>query len=257
MKIHEVKMVNINDLKVDGDNPNIMTTAQEKALEESMNRFGYLTPIIIDQDNVIADGEHRLNIYKKFGIDKIPAIQIDMSTGDRKLLRQILNKLKGEHDPSLDAEEFKKLIEAGMQEDLKIFIQKSDEEILTIINKTEDINIEDKDYYTHKIQAPQYTPSNTKPKLNDLYNKIKTQELVNKINNLNISEEEKEFLIATAQRFIEFRYDKIADYYAHSNENIQKIMEELALVIIDFNDAINSGFIRICQDLANKYQESI
>jgi DNA modification methylase len=159
MIVHEVKMIDIDSIKTDGDNPNVMTKAQEQALEESMNRFGYLTPIVIDHNFVIADGEHRLNIYKKFGMKQIPAIQLDMSTGDRKLLRQILNKLKGEHDPSLDAEEFKKLIEAGMQEDLKRFIQKDDSELRNILKKigAEDmIQLEDNFDTEQALKEPKY-----------------------------------------------------------------------------------------------------
>ena len=43
-----------------------------KALRLSMERFGYLTPIVVDQNNLIADGEHRALIYKEFGLKKFP-----------------------------------------------------------------------------------------------------------------------------------------------------------------------------------------
>jgi hypothetical protein len=45
-------------------------------------------------------------------------------------------------------------------------------------------------------------------------------------------------LIKCSYRFIEFNYKNIAEYYSNAPKEIQELMEDLALVIIDFNKAI-------------------
>ena len=69
--------------------------------------------------------------------------------------------------------------------------------------------------YTKKIQVPLYEPRNKKPHVLELYDKEKHDKLVANIQNSDIPEEEKQFLIKASTRHIVFNYEKIADYYAH------------------------------------------
>ena len=107
------------------------------------------------------------------------------------------------------------------------------------------------DKYSKKIGAPQYLPSANKPKIEELFNDRKYTKLLYDINNSNISEEEKKFLRLAASRHIVFNYSKIADYYAHSNADVQKLMEESALVIVDINDAIANGYVKLSKRLSD------
>lgn len=141
VKEYELINIKIEDIKFDGDNPNIMTVEQEEALTYSMEKFGYLTPIIIDQNNIVADGEHRVKIYKAFGKTEIPAYRIEVTDAERKILRQVMNKLKGKHDKDLDAEEFKKIIDAGLKEELFKFIE--DKEVSKILDSVREAEEDD------------------------------------------------------------------------------------------------------------------
>ena len=67
----------------------------------------------------------------------------------------------------------------------------------------------------------------------------------------NVSEEQKDFLIKAAQRHLGFNYSKIAEYYAHTDKKTQELMEELVLVIIDFNDAVKQGFVEYSEMMKN------
>lgn len=116
-------------------------------------------------------------------------------------------------------------------------------------------NVVDKKYTT-KVGIPQYLPSSEKPKLNHLFNSEKTDLLVERIKNSNVSPEEKDFLIKAAQRHLVFNYAKIADYYAHSNKEMQELMEESALVIIDINDAIANGYVKLSKNIKKIMQDS-
>tara|TARA_R100000808_G_C2154113_1_gene164865 strand:- start:6909 stop:7313 length:405 start_codon:yes stop_codon:yes gene_type:complete len=107
--------------------------------------------------------------------------------------------------------------------------------------------------YSSKIEAPVYTPKNKKPHIFELCNKDKTHKLLRKIDASSLPIEEKQFLMDAARRHNIFDYEKIADYYAQSSREMQELMEESALVIIDFEKAIQNGFVRLCSEVKNQY----
>jgi len=53
------------------------------------------------------------------------------------------------------------------------------------------------------------------------------------------------FLTAAAHRHTVFNYSAIAEYYCHAPANLQALMEASALVIIDFDQAIERGFVQL------------
>ena len=116
--------------------------------------------------------------------------------------------------------------------------------------------IDDEDQkYSNKIEAPVYEPSHKKPHLMFLCDTTKTKALIRDIDEASISEDEKVFLRAAAWRHAVFHYERIADYYAHSTPEVQRLMERSGLVIIDFDAAIEGGFVRLCNDIRTQYYE--
>jgi hypothetical protein len=109
--------------------------------------------------------------------------------------------------------------------------------------------------YSSKIDTPIYQPKNTKPHILELVNKEKTNRLIREINNSNVSSEEKTFLIDAAKRHNVFNYEKIAEYYANSSKEMQNLMEHSALVIIDFERAIQLGYVKLCDEIRTQYLE--
>ena len=109
--------------------------------------------------------------------------------------------------------------------------------------------------YSTKIEAPIYEPKNKKPHIIELCDKSKTHRLIKEIDNSSLPLEEKQFLIDAARRHSVFNYEKIADYYAHSNKEMQNLMEKSGLVIIDFEKAIQYGYVKLCEDIRNQYLE--
>ena len=107
--------------------------------------------------------------------------------------------------------------------------------------------------YSSKIEAPVYEPKNKKPHILELCNKEKTHRLLRKIDSSNLPVEEKTFLIDAARRHNAFNYEKIADYYAHSSREMQELMEDSALVIIDFEKAIQLGYVKLCEEIKTQY----
>lgn len=109
--------------------------------------------------------------------------------------------------------------------------------------------------YTKKIQAPIYTPKGEKPALEQLVDRSKTDQLLDEISAAKIPEEIKSFLYYAAARHMVFNYERIAEYYAHAPAPVQDLMEKSALVIIDFQKAIELGFVALSEALAEAYKE--
>jgi len=127
MEEPKLKNIEINKVKVDLDNPNKMTEAQFTALKKTMEKYGYLVPIIVDKNFKIADGEHRYLAYKELGMKEIPAYVLDIKDPDRRMLRQVMNKLRGYHDGDLDLKDFDKIYKQfGNLDELQALIPDED-----------------------------------------------------------------------------------------------------------------------------------
>ena len=65
-------------------------------------------------------------------------IRLPVEEVDRLTLRQVLNKLHGEHDFLLDSEEFLAIKELGGLDDLQFFLGLHDDKLAKYLNPTED-----------------------------------------------------------------------------------------------------------------------
>ena len=125
------------------------------------------------------------------------------------------------------------------------------------IDIDEEISNEDYDDnpYTTKINIPQYEIKGEEPDIQELYDYDKTLELLNKIEKSTVSEEQKEFLRKAATRHIGFNYNKVAEYYAHQDKEMQELMEQSALIIIDYEDAIKNGYAELIKGIEENTEE--
>ncbi len=115
-----------------------------------------------------------------------------------------------------------------------------------------EVVVEENDY-TKKIKIPIYQPSNKRPEIIELTEPSKLRRLSREIEASNVSEEEKAFLRTAAARHVVFNYTLIADYYVHASKEMQHLMERSALVILDFDKAIQNGYVKLSEDLKNQY----
>lgn len=108
----------------------------------------------------------------------------------------------------------------------------------------------EKEKYSIKVDVPQYTPKNVEPPIKELCNTKRYEEMMAAIETIPDEKKElKDFLKFAATRFLEFNYSKIADFYCHQDPEIQEVMEKMALVIIDFNDAIKYGYVELSKSI--------
>jgi len=137
IRIPKVEIVPIGWIKRDLSNPNRMSKEQFEALKRNLSRYGFIVPIITNMDYLLADGDHRDQAAAALGMTEIPVIRLELNDVERRILRQALNKLHGEHIPSLDAEEFRKILEAGKLVDLAGLIARPEEELRKFISDAE------------------------------------------------------------------------------------------------------------------------
>lgn len=104
--------------------------------------------------------------------------------------------------------------------------------------------------YSRKIAAPIYEPTmDVPPMISDCVNTDKYDQLIEEIEQAEISEDDKRLLKLAAARHIVFDYKNIAERYAHADKLVQHLMEDSALVIIDFDRAIENGFVKMTKRL--------
>lgn len=99
-----------------------MTAQQTASLIESIKRYGFIIPIVTNKDLLIADGEQRWSIAKTLGMKTVPIVRLPVEDVDRRMLRQIMNKIRGQHVLNLDVEEFQRIMDSGHRDDLKLFL---------------------------------------------------------------------------------------------------------------------------------------
>jgi DNA modification methylase len=117
-------------LHVDGDNPNEQDDETFGLLCDRMRDNGWLGgPIITDTDGLIADGEHRWRAAQEIGLSEVPVKQYAIDDATRRLWRQELNKITGEHDSKRDALEYDELLSQGYTDEVEALTDAADEDL--------------------------------------------------------------------------------------------------------------------------------
>ena len=156
----KITPIDLKKIKIDDTNPNRMTDEKKEALKKSIEKFGELQPVIVDKHFNLIDGEHRYHAYKQLGKLQIPAIIVDIENkSDKKLLRQLMNKIRGTHDQEIDADEFKLIMEDYSMEEMSTLLGDSEQEIIKIISILEKepkmmADSQEQQLYKHMVTCP-------------------------------------------------------------------------------------------------------
>lgn len=103
--------------------------------------------------------------------------------------------------------------------------------------------------FTQVIKVPQYEIVGERPELHELADSTRANELKARINSTELPDDIRDFLITATQRHIVFNYRKIAEFYPHASSDVQRLMEDSALIIIDADDAIAKGYAVFAQQI--------
>ena len=178
----QVVMRKIRDLKPYKNNAKKHPKEQVNRIAESIKEFGFTQPVLIDKNMEVVVGHGRILGAKQAGLKEVPTVMLEDLTEEQiKAYRLIDNKLnESDWDEVLLAQELEGLSDVF---DMNMFGDWS-------IGEKE--NEEQKEKYTRKINAPLYEIRGDKPDTTELYNAGKTKELLQRIKESGVSEEEKQ-----------------------------------------------------------------
>ncbi len=248
------KTVLVSDLIPYARNSRTHSDVQVNKIASSIKEFGFLNPVLIDKDNGIIAGHGRVMAAQKLGLKEVPVLQIGHLSDTQKRAYIIADNrlaLDAGWDEEMLRVEFAELADNGFNLELTGFEL---EEISAV--DFDDERKMDEDKYTAKLETPIYEIKGENPTIQELYNNDKTGNLVEKILKTNMPDDVKGFLMAAATRHTVFNYEKIAEFYAHQDADIKSLMEESALVIIDYNKAIENGYVKLTKELMRLSGES-
>lgn len=246
----------------DKRNANKGTDRGREALKQSLARLGAGRSVLVDKHGVTIAGNKTLEAATELGLTKtvevetdgstlvvVKRIDMDLNTDIKARELAFADNRVGELDLEWDPEVLKtdlEMLKSDFLDDLW-----TPEDFLLENNETEDETEAESDTnYSRSVKSPTYVVTGEKPKLTDLFDKSVTTKLISNIDKSNLTEDVKEFLRIAAQRHTVLHFKHIAEYYAHANEELQSLMEENALIIIDFNKAIELGLVELTKEIA-------
>lgn len=224
-------------LKPYANNPRDNESAVEP-VANSIKEFGFKVPIVATSDGEIINGHTRFKASKLLGLKKVPVIISDDLTEEQIKAFRLADNKTGEladWNEELLAKEMEKLDFNLEQFGFEKLADEFDEED------------NEEDPYTSKITTPTYEPTGEEVYLQDLVDTTKRDELIRKIQTADIPSDIEEFLKNAAQRHLRFNYRNIAEYYASAPKEVQELFEDSALVIIDYNKAIENGYLKLTE----------
>lgn len=250
----------MSELKFDPKNYRIHGDKNKRLIQKSLVDCGAGRSILIDKEDCIIAGNGvyeqaqelglKVRIVESDGTELIAIKRTDLKTEDAR--RKAL-ALADNYTNDTSVFDMEAVMDDFTPDELDLWEFSIDVSSLDIGVESENKETSNNNIYTNKITTPEYLPKNEKPAISDLFNLEKFNELVSKIEISNLSSEDKKFLIYAASRHIVFNYEKIADYYAHSDKDVQELMEDSALVIIDFDSAMAKGFVKLSQVIDEQY----
>lgn len=233
-----------------------------------IGEVGWTSPILVDDDGIVAGHKRRLaalSIYQAGGKIRLPGGQelpagmvptLDVTGWTEAQRRAYIladnqTTLESEWDGDMLRLELSWLEGSG-EVDMALtgFDGNALAKALGLGGGTQGAN-EGEGAYTRKIKAPIYEPKGDTPEPAELYDDAKARSLIDEIRAVDLPADVAAFLEKAAERHTVFNFRRIADFYASADAQTQRLMERSALVIIDFNQAIENGFVRLTKRLGD------
>ena len=86
--------MDIGKIKPFGRNPRVIPQAAVDQVARSIERYGFLQPIVVDRDGVIVAGHTRYQAARKLGLDEVPTVHAkDLTPQEAREFRLADNRL--------------------------------------------------------------------------------------------------------------------------------------------------------------------
>lgn len=256
---HATRSIQLSKLKPHPRNYREHPERQIEQIAISIQEHGQYRPIVTANDHTILAGHGVALALESLGVDVADVIVLDVDPQSPKALRLIagdneLSRLAFTDDRML----LELLSDAGSlagtgfdDESLaQLLAFPSPGDADSDAESDSESGGESEYRYTTDTPSPIYTPRREEPPaIDELLDTRKRDALVHDILDADIDHELRQFLLAAAARHAVFDYRAIAEYYAHAGPDVQRLMEDSALVIVDFERAIELGYVKLSQRL--------
>lgn len=228
----------ITDIRPNPTNPRTIKDEAFNKLVKSLKEFPEMLDvreIVVNTEYIILGGNMRFKAAQAAGFKEIPVKVVDWTEEKQNefIIKDNVSGGEWDYDQLANQWEREQLEAWGL--DLPALI--------------------DPDFYTADINTPTYEPRNEKPDITELYDTTVFDRLMAEIESSGLPDDDKTMLRLAAHRHIVFDYAKIADYYANSEAEVQNLMENSALIIIDYQKAIELGYVKLTQDMMELQDE--
>lgn len=226
--------VKIKDIKPNPDNPRIIKDDKFKRLVQSIKDFPQmleLRPIVVNSDMMVLGGNMRLKACHEAGLTEVPVLKAEDLTEEQQrefIIKDNVGFGEWDWDELANNWDVDKLDAWGLEVPVK-----------------KELNEQD----LFDIDIPFYTPSEVLPTLDQLASLDRMKELSSKIDQLDVSAELKAILHARASFFVDFYFDKIADFYSRQVPEVQEVFKELGMVVLAPKEALERGFVGLSEYL--------
>ena len=136
----EIKELSLKELKPAAYNPRKKLKKGDKEYEkikQSLLKFGYVDPIIVNEDLTVIGGHQRLTVLKDLDYETAKCVIVDLPKEDEKALNIALNKITGQWDDALLADLLLDLQESDFNLDLTGFEPPEIDDILSNVHDKE------------------------------------------------------------------------------------------------------------------------
>jgi hypothetical protein len=216
---------------------------QREAMRGALQEVGWVQQVVVNQTTGhVVDGHLRVEEAISAGAPAIPVLYVELTPEEERVVLATLDPLgamAGKSDERL----------TELLGDLSV-------DNAALLRMLEGMARDPRDMYIGVVRSPRYVPVGERPDAPSLYDEGKTKALrADVLANRDIDDATRDFLLAAASRHTVFDYGKIAEAYAHASPDVQRLMEASALVIIDFEDAIQQGYVKFTETIAALVEE--
>lgn len=237
---HETIQLPINELVLNPNNPRSITDDKFSKLVDSLKEFpdmALVRPIVVNTEKVVLGGNMRLRAMLEAGWTEAPVVMVDWPEEKQREFLIKDNVGFGEWDWQLLNTEWD--VEELERWGLDIEDEKDE--------KGENL-------YTRKVESPVYEITGEKPSVEELVESDYANRLIAEIEaEPDLPADVRVFLLRAAERHRRFNFERIAEFYAHADARVQRLMENSALVIIDFDRAIELGFVKMVDEISEAF----
>ena len=228
------QQVKISKVKGNPSNPRIIKNDKFKKLVRSIQEFPEmlkLRPIVVDEEMIVLGGNMRLKASKDAGLKEVWVEVAEGLTKEQKkefIVKDNVGFGEWEWDMLANEWEVEDLENWGLN-------------VPTIKNTELLSSLEYEPVYYEPKKKP-------KIKLNDCIDISKCTEKIDALNELDLTDEQKEILKVFAYRFIRIDFENVANYYEYNaTEEEKKGIERLRLVLTDngLNGFVEDDLIKI------------